>query len=181
MTEELQQRSEVDSLSEELAKMFADSPIFTPEAAAVLRKAADDLDKDPQFYADHLKGKFVSAILAAMQKMHVTKSTLALAWGKSRQYLGKVLDEDKRINFTLETMVQLSMLVNCRMKIDFEEIIDSDSFLRSPASISLLSNQCRTYGLKLSSPHNEYIRNAESLSSREHYGELVEHGVELTA
>src|SRR5205823_3222156 len=86
------------------------------------KEAAARLDWDADFQADVLVSKYVLAISAAMQERGIRQSVLAKMWGKTRQYLNKLLNEDRRVNFTVHTMVKLAMLLKRRIRIEVEEI-----------------------------------------------------------
>ena len=87
------------------------------ETLRELRDGAGALDTDPVFIADGLKIRFVHNILSAMRKAGITKSELARKLGKSRQYVGRVLDEEEGENFTLETMAAFACAVGLRLEI----------------------------------------------------------------
>ena len=50
-------------------------------------------------------------------KAGITKSELARQLGKSRQYVGRVLDEEEGENFTLETMAAFACAVGLRLEV----------------------------------------------------------------
>lgn len=82
-----------------------------------LQAAANELDADPAFQADYLKGLFIEKILEALQERHETQSDLARRWGKSRQYVSKLFNESNRVNFTIETLCQMARQVGLRVEI----------------------------------------------------------------
>jgi plasmid maintenance system antidote protein VapI len=102
-------------LSPELAELLEKTPIWTEEKAKQLEAAALDLDNDPQFMASVLKSKFVNEVYVGMEECGLNKNMLAQKWGKTRQYLSRVLNEGKRVNFTIETMVELANLLGKRV------------------------------------------------------------------
>ena len=51
----------------------------------------------------------------------MNQSELAKRWGKTRQYVSKLFNEDKRINFTIETMCELAHQLNRRLAIQVLE------------------------------------------------------------
>lgn len=110
--------TDANAALEALRMLFADEPKVTAQEIKILQAAVDELELDPRFHADYLKGRFVSTIRHIMGESHVSSASLANAWGKTRQYLSKLLNEDKRINFTLETMAELALLLHHRVKID---------------------------------------------------------------
>jgi len=87
-----------------------------------LREHADAvraLDDDPEYISLSLKADVVSEIYHAMQEEGLTPSKLARKWGKSRQYLSKILSEDKRINFTVDTIAEIMAQLNRRVEMHF--------------------------------------------------------------
>ncbi|MCX7044299.1 MAG: helix-turn-helix transcriptional regulator [Candidatus Sumerlaeota bacterium] len=100
-------------------KTAADSlPSYISERLAKIRPADEILakweqeekinwDLDPEFAADFPKSLFVEYIYEAMEDTGITKSELARRLGKSRQYVNKILREDKTVNFTVETMAAI--------------------------------------------------------------------------
>lgn len=105
-----------DELPEVLREYLAKVPPVTDAARARLRAAAKELDDDANFQAEYIKGLFVNFMLEAMDEEKLTQSEVARKWGRSRQYLHKLLNEDKRVNFTVDTMVELAMLLGRRIE-----------------------------------------------------------------
>lgn len=68
--------------------------------------------------SDFHKALFVRDICSAMEATGMSQSDLAKKWGRSRQYLSKLLRQDKRTNFTIETMVELTILLGLGFSID---------------------------------------------------------------
>jgi transcriptional regulator with XRE-family HTH domain len=108
-------------ISKDLQDYLQSIPSVTADDLEELKRAVLALDDDPGFQADLIKGQFVEAILQAMEAHGQTQSQVAAAWGKSRQYLSKVLNEDRRVNFTVETMTQLAHAVGRRLQVKVEE------------------------------------------------------------
>jgi len=79
----------------------------------------EDLDNDPEFIADYLKAQFVEGIYKAMEKEKINKKTLAEKLNKSRQYVGRVLNENA--NFTIETMTSFACALNMKLQIKMTE------------------------------------------------------------
>ena len=103
----------IESLRDLLDRTPALSRADLEELAAAGRK----LDDDPAFVADLIKSRFVENLLQAMDARGVNQSELARRWGKSRQYVSKVLAEDRRVNFTLESMAELCHLLGLRLDV----------------------------------------------------------------
>ncbi len=90
-------------------------PTLTKHDLEELRRAGEALDNDPAFCAELIKGRFVSEMLEAMEETAQTQADVARVWGKTRQYLNKLLNEDKRVNFTVETLCELAHVLNRRI------------------------------------------------------------------
>ena len=94
-----------------------------------MQELADEtraLDHDPEFVADCIKGDFIQDILQAMDEQGINKSQLAAKWGRKRQYLTGLFNEDHPRNFTIDTIVSLSMTLGLRpMRIEFEKMVAS--------------------------------------------------------
>ena len=113
--------SVMTEMSQDLEDYLKSIPPVSAEDLEELTQAVSSLDDDPSFQADLIKGQFVEAILQAMDARGQTQSQVAASWGKSRQYLSKVLNEDRRVNFTVETMTQLAHVVGRRLRVTVEE------------------------------------------------------------
>ena len=79
-----------------------------------LAEANRALNRDPKHIAGIIKAVFINDILCAMEEQGVNKNQLAKKWGKSRQYLNSILDREKTRNFTIDTIVSLSMAVGLK-------------------------------------------------------------------
>ena len=123
----------------DIEKWLADSPRLTADDASALAKAAKTLDTDPEFQADYAKSRFVEDALQAMAEQGVSQSELARKWGRTRQYLSKLFNEDKRVNFTIETMVELSLLVGRKLEIHMLNPNESTHVLRCYQQTSKIS------------------------------------------
>lgn len=98
-----------DEISPELRAFLESRPVLSPQDIAELGDAISALNYDPEFVADCIKSDFVSDILGAMADQDINKNQLAEKWGKSRQHVGNILDKEKAKNFTIDTIVSLSM------------------------------------------------------------------------
>ncbi len=107
----------VTELPEDIRAWFETTPRLTKADLEELRRAGAALDDDPAFCAELIKGRFVSEMLAAMEEKGQTQAEVARVWGKTRQYLNKLLNEDKRVNFTVETICELAHLLNRRIDV----------------------------------------------------------------
>ncbi len=102
-------------LDADLLELLSNSRQLTQEDLDHLGRTNEALDDDPEFRADYLKSLFVNDILQAIEEGNQSQSELARRWGKSRQYLSRILNEDRRVNFTIETMAELAALVGRRL------------------------------------------------------------------
>jgi transcriptional regulator with XRE-family HTH domain len=105
----------IDQLPKDIRAWLESVPKLTNDDLEELRRASEALDKDPSFRAELIKGRFVAEMLSAMEETGKTQAEVARAWGKTRQYLNKLLNEDKRVNFTVETLCELAHLLNRRV------------------------------------------------------------------
>lgn len=103
------------SLPDDIAALFEDTRQATPAELARLEEAANTLRSDPEFLADVSKGFIVEDILRAMQAAGLNRNTLAKKLGKSRQYIGKILDEENPANFTIDTLAELSVALGVKL------------------------------------------------------------------
>lgn len=104
-------------LPDDIAALFANTRQATPKELAALAKAADALRADPAFLADVSKGLVVEDILRAMEEAGLNRNTLAAKLGKTRQYIGKILDEERRANFTIDTLAELSTALGVKLHV----------------------------------------------------------------
>ena len=122
-----------ESATLDIAEWLASSPKVTAEDLRGLSDAGKALQTDPAFQADFIKARFVEDLLHAMAAEGMTKSQLAQKWGRTRQYLGKILDEDRRVNFTVETMTELALLLKRRLEVHILNPAESTHLLRCVA------------------------------------------------
>jgi hypothetical protein len=69
-----------------------------------------------------MKARVVEAVLEEMETQQLNRNQLARKWNKSRQYVGRILDENRKANFTLETISELLYLVGKRMEIQIRDL-----------------------------------------------------------
>lgn len=130
----------VTPLPADLEALFAGAPKLSHADLAQLEKAASKLEKDPTFIADLAKGLIIEDILRAMEHEGINGATLAGRIGKTRQYVSKVLDEDRRVNFTVETLAEFSAALN--LQLCLRMVPDSEHMLfirRLSAPVTLTS------------------------------------------
>lgn len=104
-------------LPADIAVLFANTRQPTPKELDALAKAGKALGADPEFLADYSKGLIVEDILRAMEATGINRNTLAAKLGKSRQYVGKILDEERRANFTIDTLAELSSALDVKLHV----------------------------------------------------------------
>ena len=105
-------KNNATGLSLELAALLENTPLVKDLDLKRLEKSARELDNDPKWRAEFLKSRFVDNMLIALKEESTSQSAIAHTWGKSRQYVGKLLNEDRRVNFTIETMCEVAHLLN---------------------------------------------------------------------
>lgn len=136
-------RKTTDKQLSVIADLLADTPEVSSRTVAALRKSAEKLDEDPSWLAAFQKGRIVERILEEMRSLSMTQSDLARKWGKSRQYVGKVLNDQNRSNFTVETLCEIFALFDLRIDIqilaknEFAHVVRTNSTrsLTDPSSI----------------------------------------------
>ena len=105
------------SLPDDLASLFNNTRQATPAELARMEKAATRLRADPAFLADVSKGLIVEDILRAMEAAGLNRNTLASKLGKSRQYIGKILDDEQPANFTIDTLAEISAALGVKLHV----------------------------------------------------------------
>ena len=104
-------------LPDDLAALFANTHQATTKELDALAMAADALRTDPAFLADLSKGLIVEDVLRAMEEAGLNRNTLATKLGKTRQYIGKILDEENPANFTIDTLAELSAALGVKLHV----------------------------------------------------------------
>jgi transcriptional regulator with XRE-family HTH domain len=105
------------SLPDGIAALFANTHQASAKELAALAKAAEALHADPAFHAEISKGLIVEDLLRAMEATGLNRNTLAAKLGKSRQYIGKILDEEQPANFTIDTLAELSAALGVKLHV----------------------------------------------------------------
>ncbi len=93
-----------NDLPADLRAYLESVPPVTAEMTERVAAANRALENDPAFQADFIKTLFVEKMYSALDERKETKATLADRLGKTRQYIQKLFNEDKRVNFTIETL-----------------------------------------------------------------------------
>ena len=93
-------------------------------------KHEDRLEKDPEFLQDYVKASIVEDIFQVMEEEGISKSQLAERLGKSRQYVGRVLNESA--NFTIDTISNIAAALErdvvLRLK-TYTEVVEIKEFV----------------------------------------------------
>lgn len=85
----------------------------TEGLAEQIRVDIENLDSDPEFVAEFMKMQFVEDIFKAMHEQGINRNQLAAKLGKSRQYVGRVLNENA--NFTLDTLAEFACALDMQV------------------------------------------------------------------
>ena len=88
-------------ISADLAKLLKETPKLE-EVTKELNENPIDFDNDPDFVADYLKATFINDVIGAMKDKDISKTALADKLGKSKQYVGRIINETT--NYTIETI-----------------------------------------------------------------------------
>lgn len=120
------------SLPDDIASLFKNTRQATPADLSRLEKAAGALREDSSFLADVSKGLIVEDILRAMEAAGLNRNTFAAKLGKSRQYLGKMLDEEQPANFTIDTLAELSNALGVKLHVRLLPENEQMIFVRKP-------------------------------------------------
>jgi plasmid maintenance system antidote protein VapI len=128
-----------EKLAPEIQELLDNTPVLTDDAIQELAETNRALNKDPEHVAGIIKSVFVNDILCAMEEQGINKNQLAQKWGKSRQYIGDLLDKENARNFTIDTIVSLSMTLGlCPQSIQLKPMgKEFDHLCSQPKSIDL--------------------------------------------
>ncbi len=111
------------TFEEEIAEMMA-SDLTTEEVLKEIDELGPlDLENDPEFVADFMKGQITEDILQAMEEEGINKNQLAERLGKTRQYVSRILNETT--NFTFETVAEIAVALNRKIE---ARIIDKKKY-----------------------------------------------------
>ncbi|NOQ23528.1 MAG: helix-turn-helix domain-containing protein [Candidatus Aegiribacteria sp.] len=88
------------------------------------------LEKDPEFLQEYMVANIVEDILQSMDEEGISKSQLAKRLGKSRQYVGRVLNETA--NFTIKSVARIAAALGkdvvLRLK-SYTEVVEIKEFV----------------------------------------------------
>lgn len=136
-----------DDLDLEMEEMLKNARPLSAIDLEGLAEANRAVSHDPRHVAAVMKGVFVNDILCAMHEQKLTQSQLAAKWGKTRQYLNSVLDQENPGNFTIDTIVSLSMtlgLVPQRIELKKMEVPVEMTLFRSALGLDLSGLWCNS-------------------------------------
>jgi len=111
-----------NDLSPELKALFEEAASLPEPDLKGLAAANRVFADSPAFAAKVMGGLFINKILGRLDDLDMSKSQLAKEWGKDRQYISTILNAETPKNFTLKTVVELSMKVGLRVKLEFEPL-----------------------------------------------------------
>lgn len=134
-----------DDLDLEMEEMLKNARPLSEIDLEGLAEANRAISRDPRHIAAVMKGVFVNDILCAMHEKKLNKSQLAVKWGKTRQYLNSVLDRENPGNFTIDTIVSLSMtlgLVPQRIELKPLEVPVEMTLFRPALDLDLWQKWC---------------------------------------
>lgn len=138
-------------LPDEIAALLGSTPQATAAELAGLEKAAAALREAPDFVADVAKGLIVEDILRAMEAANLNRNTLAAKIGKSRQYVGKILDEHRRANFTIDTLAELATALGVSLQVRMlpeNEMLTGSGSVMSHTEIAVIETYPRKRPLR---------------------------------
>jgi hypothetical protein len=124
-----------DNLDLEMEEMLKNARPLSAIDLEGLAESNRAISRDPRHVAAVIKGIFVNDILTAMEEQGINKNQLAMKWGKTRQYLNSVLDRENPGNFTIDTIVSLSMAVGLRPQRIKLEPMDTEAGTASSLSM----------------------------------------------
>lgn len=116
--------SKEKTMSKELTEWLDSTPSHNKVLKDIENLGPLDLENDPEFVADYMKGQITEDILLAMEEKGINKSQLAERMGKSRQYIGRILNETA--NFTFETIAKIACALDRKIE---ARIIDKKKYL----------------------------------------------------
>ena len=101
---------------DEILKSFDAVPAVTDADLTRLADANRKLDEDPDFLTEVQEAIVANQLRAALEASGETQVSLAKRWGKTRQYVSKLLSE-KLTNYTLETITHAAYHLGLRVSV----------------------------------------------------------------
>jgi transcriptional regulator with XRE-family HTH domain len=103
-----------DDLDLEMEEMLKNARPLSEIDLKGLEETNRAISRDPRHIAAVMKGVFVNDIISAMEAQGINKNQLAEKMGYTRQYLTGLLNREDPRNFTIDTVVKLSVAVGLR-------------------------------------------------------------------
>jgi transcriptional regulator with XRE-family HTH domain len=101
---------------DEILKSFDAAPAVTDADLMRLADANRKLDEDPAFLTEVQEAMVANQLRAALETSGESQVSLAKRWGKTRQYVSKLLSE-KLTNYTLETITHAAYYLGLRVSV----------------------------------------------------------------
>lgn len=99
-----------------------------------------DILKSSSFKADLMRALFVEAILESLERLGMSKATLAEKLGVSRQYVQKILNVNATGNLSLETICKFAEVLNFEADLGFSNLrknqVNESHFLQEMSSVA---------------------------------------------
>lgn len=100
--------------------------VIRMEYGSRYESAFKDAVKSPEYWLEDVRISFLDAILKAMETKRVTRKELAERLGKSQAYVSRTLNAGA-LNFTVKTMVNLSLALGLKLSLAFEDISPTEA------------------------------------------------------
>ncbi len=150
-----------DDISREIEALFKNARPLSKIDLEGLAEANRALSRDPKHIAGVIKAVFVNDVVSSMKKQGISKSQLADQMGYTRQYLTALLSRQDPRNFTIDTVVKLSMAVGLRPECirlePMEDISAQAIIIREKPSAETSSGQNYTQTSTLQSPKKDVV------------------------
>lgn len=79
----------------------------------------------PDYWLEDVQVSFLDSVLQAMEEKRVTRKELAERLGKSQAYVSRTLNSGA-MNFTVKTMVNISLALGMKLVLQMEDIETSE-------------------------------------------------------
>jgi len=141
-----------------------------------LTQSIFDLESSPAHVAETRKAAFVEDVLRALDDQGISKSELARRLGKSRQQLNIMLDEEKRNNFTIETMAKISTTLGRKLVV---RMLASETDIQLNRNIITQTSQMpaelrhRDWSGKLGAISSRELIQVKASVEEKHYNNLI--------
>lgn len=103
----------------EIEKMFENARPMSELDLDAMARANREIMNSSSFKAGVIKDQFLHAMIEAMEKCDLTQAQLADSMGKSRQYINRFFDEDRKRNYTIDTMVEIMHHLGVNVRLEF--------------------------------------------------------------